>query len=155
MSSSHDTQVRQVQEEWDHRTVHLAPRLWTTSHNPSDDPTWPLQVTWPSHDHHMTIMYSLVPSISHLCFLIAYSTCTVIKNWSVHTASKPRMTVTWHIASHMTITWPSHDTLQVTWPSHDTLQVTWLSHDHHIPLHTTEPQQRWGEPCVFSHGIMT
>ena len=115
-----------------------------------------MTITRLSHDHHMTIIYSIVPSISHLRFLIAYSTCTVIKNWSVHTASKPRMTVTWHIASHMTITWHIASHMTVTWPSHPT-SYHWtttkvgralclFSRDHDIISIRTKPE-RWCFAC--------
>ena len=138
--------------ELHHTTHQMTPHDHCKSHDHH------MTITWPSHDHHMTIMYSLVPSISHLCFLIAYSTCTVIKKlecaYCKQTSHDRHMTHCKSHDHHMTHC-KSHDHhMTITWH----MQVTRLSHDHHIPLHTTEPQQRWGEPgCLFSrdHDIIS
>ena len=78
-------------------------------------------VTWPSHDHHMTITW---PSHD------SYMTIT----WQLH---GHHMTITWLSHDHhMTVTWPSHDSyMTITWQLHDHhMTITWLSHDSHMTI---------------------
>ena len=87
MSSSHDTQVRQVQEEWDHGTVHLAPRLWIELHHTTHQMT--------PHDH----------CKSHDLTRPSHSHCKSHTSHDHHMAIASHMTVTWPLQ----VTWPSHD----------------------------------------------